>query len=214
MRIFPRVRDLRPSRSASEATFIEALSARDPVTGEHVNRVACIATEIGRLDGLDDEALLPVEMGARLHDVGKLGIPDAILKKSERLSDGEWAVMRRHPEIGAELLRAVPELAHLAETIGAHHERWDGTGYPRGLGGEAIPPEARIFALADSIDAMRSDRPYQQGRDWAYVAEELRHGSGRQWDPRLTVITLASLERIKRLDIGCPHGAAAGGSPR
>ncbi len=190
--------------------LIAALSARDPVTGEHVNRVACIATEIGLLDGLDEDALLPVEVGARLHDVDKLGIPDAILKKPERLTDTEWTVMRRHPEFGAALVQTVPDLAHLAATIEAHHERWDGGGYPRGLKGEAIPMAARIFAIADSIDAMTSDRPYQRGRDWTYVSGELQRESGGQWDPRLSQLTLASLDRIQQLEVGCPHGRAAG----
>lgn len=196
--------------NASAETFIETLSARDPVTGKHLNRVACIATEIGRLDGLSDAALVPVEVGARLHDVGKLGIPDAILKKPGRLTDGEWIVMRRHPEVGAALVRTVPELARLAATIEAHHERWDGAGYPHGLQGEAIPLAARIFAIADSIDAMTSDRPYQQGRDWAYVGEELRRQGGGQWDPRLSQLTLASLDQIQQLEFGCPHGGAGG----
>lgn len=209
-----RPRGVRSRRNGSAEAFIETLSARDPVTGEHVNRVACIAVEIGRLDGMSDEALLPVEVGARLHDVGKLGIPDAILKKPGRLTDGEWEVMRRHPEIGATLVQAVPNLAHLAVTIAAHHERWDGAGYPHGLGGEEIPLEARIFALADSIDAMTSDRPYQPGRDWGYVGGELRREGGRQWDPRLTELTLASLERIRLLEFGCPHGNTAGKTSR
>lgn len=203
-----RGRDDQPQSLDSVEDFVRALSARDPVTGEHVNRVACIATEIGLLDGLPDEALRAVEVGARLHDVGKLGIPDAILKKPGGLTDGEWDVMRRHPEFGAALVQAVPDLAHLAATIEAHHERWDGTGYPRGLRGEAIPSAARIFALADSIDAMTADRPYQAARDWAYVGGELQRQAGRQWDPRLSELTLASLDRIERLRFGCPHAAS------
>jgi len=207
---FGRGRHARARLHDSAEPLIEALSARDPVTGQHVNRVACIATEIGMLDGLGEQELLPVEVGARLHDVGKLGIPDAILKKPDRLTDEEWTVMRRHPEFGAALVQTVPELAHLAATIEAHHERWDGGGYPRGLTGEAIPMAARIFAIADSIDAMTSDRPYQRGRDWAYVSEELQREGGKQWDPRLSELTLASLDRIRQLELGCPHGGIDG----
>lgn len=205
-----RGRNARTRLHSSAEPLIAALSARDPVTGQHVNRVACIATEIGLLDGLGEDALLPVEVGARLHDIGKLGIPDAILKKPDRLTEGEWEVMRRHPEFGAALVQTVPDLSHLAATIEAHHERWDGTGYPHGLRGEDIPTAARIFAIADSIDAMTSDRPYQQGRDWAYVGEELQREGGSQWDPRLSQLTLAALDRIRQLEFGCPHGGAGG----
>lgn len=200
----------RPDGHRAADALIATLSARDPVTGEHVNRVACIATEIAIIDGMDEEAILPVEIGARLHDVGKLGIPDSILKKPSRLTDGEWAVMRRHPEIGGELLRSIPALAHIASTVAAHHERWDGDGYPFGLRANAIPLEARIFALADSIDAMTSDRPYEAKRDWDYVRSELVAGAGSQWDPRLTSIALGALGRIERLEFGCPHGAERG----
>lgn len=186
--------------------LIDTLSARDPVTGEHVNRVACIATEIALMRGMPQDAIRAVEVGARLHDVGKLGIPDSILKKPDRLTDVEWEVMRRHPRIGATLLQALPSLAHLAETVAGHHERWDGEGYPARLSGEAIPLEARIFAIADSIDAMTSDRPYQARRDWPYVAGELEREGGRQWDPDLAALTLGSLHRIQALEAGCPHG--------
>lgn len=188
------------------ALLVEILSARDPVTGEHVNRVACMATEIALLHGMSEEEILPVEIGARLHDVGKLGITDAILKKPARLTESEWEVMRRHPEIGAALLASIPSLAHVSITVAAHHERWDGGGYPQSLEGEAIPVEARIFALADSIDAMTADRPYQAKRDWAYVRSELIAGSGSQWDPSLADLTLSCLDRIQRLEAGCPHG--------
>jgi HD-GYP domain-containing protein (c-di-GMP phosphodiesterase class II) len=187
--------------------LVQTLSARDPATGEHLNRVACIATEIGLIEGLDEAALLPVEVGARLHDIGKLGVADVILQKPGPLTNEEWEVMRRHPLIGATLLASVPGLAHLATVVRAHHERWDGTGYPDGLRGEAIPFESRIFALADSIEAMTADRPYAPAKDWDYVRSELVSGGGTQWDPSLAARTLVHLDRLQRLALGCPHGA-------
>ncbi len=198
--------DPAPEARGEAEALVRMLSARDPETGAHVNRVACIATEIALIDGMGQRDVLPVEIGARLHDIGKLGIPDAILTKPSSLDDAEWAVLRRHPEIGGDLLRSIPVLTHVASTVAAHHERWDGKGYPGGLRGEAIPPEARIFALADSIDAMTSDRPYQPKRDWTYVRAELAAGAGGQWDPRLTGVTLDALDRIIQLEHGCPHG--------
>jgi len=186
--------------------FVQTLSARDPATGEHVNRVACIATEIGLIEGMGEEALLPIEVGARLHDIGKLGVADAILQKPGPLTPEEWEVMRRHPLIGATLLASVPGLAALADVVRAHHERWDGAGYPDGLSGEAIPLESRIFALADSIEAMTAERPYSPAKDWEYVRTELTVGSGAQWDPALAAHTLAGMDRIQGLERGCPHG--------
>ncbi len=197
------------ARLAADA-LIATLSARDPLTGEHVNRVACIATEIAIIDGMDEEAIRPIEIGARLHDIGKLGIPDSILRKPSRLTDAEWTVIRRHPEIGRELLKSIPALAHVASTVAAHHERWDGAGYPGRLRADAIPVAARIFALADSIDAMTSDRPYEAKRDWAYVRSELVAGAGSQWDPHLSLLTLEALDRIEQLELGCPHGRGKG----
>jgi len=185
--------------------LVEALSARDPHTGEHVNRVACIATEMALIAGLRGRDLVPVEIGARLHDIGKLEIPDHILLKPAGLNDEEWAVMRRHPSIGADILRPLPSLASIAPAVEAHHERWDGAGYPHGLRGEAIPQAARIFAIADSIDAMASDRPYRKGLAWDRIRAELMAGDGTQWEPRLTIATVEALDRIEGLVSGCPH---------
>lgn len=185
--------------------LVEALSARDPHTGEHVNRVACIATEMALVAGLRGSDLAAVEVGARLHDIGKLDIPDDILLKPAGLTEAEWAVMRRHPSIGAGILLPIPSLASIAPAVEAHHERWDGAGYPHGLRGEAIPQAARIFAIADSIDAMASDRPYRKGLTWEQVCAELIAGTGTQWEPRLTTATVEALDRIEGLAAGCPH---------
>ena len=186
------------------------LKAHDPITGEHVNRVACIAMEVALIHGVPMERIPMIEVGARLHDIGKLGIPDEILKKPSALDASEWAVIRRHPIIGGDLLATIPSLAPAAETVAAHHERWDGGGYPHQLVGDAIPVDARIFAIADSIDAMRADRPYRNGMSWSAVRAEIEGGAGAQWDPVLCSDLLARFNRIESLDLGCPvsHRAA------
>lgn len=193
-------------RHLDTATLIGLLSAHDPTTGEHVNGVACIAAEIALIEGLDEEAIEAVEIGARLHDIGKIGVPAAILTKRGPLNDEEWVQIKRHPSIGARVLREVPSLAPAAAAVEAHHERWDGTGYPRGLAGEEIPLESRIFALADSIDAMTSERPYKSAMSWEELRGELEGGSGTQWDPMLTQLVLMELDRIITLEHGCRHG--------
>lgn len=186
------------------------LRAYDPVTGEHVNRVACLAMEIALIQGVPVERIPMIEVGARLHDIGKLGIPDEILKKPSALDAAEWVVIRRHPAIGGDLLASIPSLAPAAETVAAHHERWDGSGYPHQLAGTAIPLDARIFAIADSIDAMHADRPYRSGMSWSAVRAELETGAGAQWDPALCDLLLGRFHRIEVLDLGCPpsHRAA------
>ena len=189
---------------AAAESLLEQLHAHDPVTGEHVNRVACLAMEIALIQGVPAERIPLIEVGARLHDIGKLGIPDSILKKPGALDEVEWAVIRRHPAIGGELLAGIPALAAAADTVTAHHERWDGGGYPHGLAGNAIPLDARIFAIADSIDAMHADRPYRAGMAWNEVHAELLRGAGQQWDPELCGAVLAEFVRIEALDLGCP----------
>lgn len=186
------------------------LNTYDPVTGEHVSRVACLAMEIALIQGVPVERIPMIEVGARLHDIGKLGIPDEILKKPSALEPSEWEVIRRHPAIGGDLLATIPSLAPAAATVAAHHERWDGGGYPLQLAGEAIPMDARIFAVADSIDAMHADRPYRSGLPWGYVRGEIEKGAGAQWDPELCGELLANFNRIESLDLGCPasHRAA------
>lgn len=199
--------DLDASRAAQD--LLDQLSAHDPLTGQHVNRVACVAAEIGLMLNLPPERMQAIEIGARLHDIGKLDVPDSILAKSGPLTDAEWAVIHRHPLSGGELLRSIPVLAPAADTVAAHHERWDGTGYPRGLATTAIPLDARIFAIADSIDAMRSDRPYRRGMPWEDVRAELVAGTGSQWDPDLCAMVVEQFDRIIALDGGCQHGFAA-----
>ncbi|TAJ20760.1 MAG: HD domain-containing protein [Dehalococcoidia bacterium] len=207
--------DLRPHRKverpqtpdhayADADVLLGQLRAHDPVTGEHVSRVACLAMEIALIQGVPVERIPMIEVGARLHDIGKLGIPDEILKKPSALDASEWAVIRRHPLLGGDLLATIPSLAPAAETVAAHHERWDGAGYPHQLAGTDIPLDARIFAVADSIDAMHADRPYRRGMSWSVVRAELGSGAGAQWDPALCDLLLGRFDRIMALDLGCP----------
>jgi response regulator RpfG family c-di-GMP phosphodiesterase len=161
-----------------------ALEWKDAATGGHAFRVQRYAVELA---ALVDPALLgdgSVEAGFLLHDVGKIAIPDSILLKRGPLTPAEQELMRRHTIIGSDLLATIPLLA--GEGLGivrSHHERWDGAGYPDALAGEQIPPGARIFAVADALDAMTSDRPYRQALSWSAAAEEIAAQSGRHFDP-------------------------------
>jgi HD-GYP domain-containing protein (c-di-GMP phosphodiesterase class II) len=122
--------------------------------------------------------------GALLHDIGKIGVPDAILLKAGPLVPAEWDEMRRHPQTGYTILQSTPFLQRAADLVLAHQERWDGGGYPRGLAGEEIPLGARIFAIADTVDAMTRDRPYRRGVSLDRAREEIRRCTGSQFDPR------------------------------
>lgn len=185
-------RDLRASVEAVERSYSATLSAfsgmldaRDSETEGHSQRVVAYAVAIGRAIGLDQQELSTLEVGALLHDIGKVGIPDAILRKPGKLNPQEWAEMRRHPEIGYQLTSRIPFLDAASPLVRHHHERWDGTGYPTGLRGEDIPLAARIFAVADTYDALISDRPYRPGRSHEEAIEEIQRAAGTQFDPQI-----------------------------
>ncbi|MEX1357072.1 MAG: HD-GYP domain-containing protein [Gaiellaceae bacterium] len=163
-----------------------ALELRDDQTGGHAERVAQLALDLARTI---DPALArrrELEYGFLLHDLGKIGIPDAILLKPGPLTDEERAVIRTHPDLGERIVTRVPSLGALArDVIACHHERWDGSGYPAGLAGEEIPLPARMFAFADSWDAMTNDRPYRAALTFEAAAREIEAGRGGQFDPEL-----------------------------
>lgn len=161
-----------------------ALDAREHETGLHSQRVACHTQVLARRFTQDPQRLRQIYWGALLHDLGKVGIPDAILLKHGPLSQDEWLVMRTHPEIGHRILASVPFMAEAAEIVLCHEERFDGTGYPRGLSGEAIPLAARLFALIDTLDAMTSDRPYRKGLSFDAAQAEIVRLAGMQFDPQ------------------------------
>jgi HD-GYP domain-containing protein (c-di-GMP phosphodiesterase class II) len=168
-----------------------ALDLRDNETAGHSRRVTLYSLEIaGRLNFSNDQ-LKQLERGANLHDIGKIGIPDSILLKPGKLTPEETAIMRTHVRIGYDLMSRVAFLASAAEIVLTHQEFYDGTGYPQGLAGEEIPLGARVFSVADTMDAMMSDRPYRQGRSYAVARAEIQHESGRQFDPHVVATFLA-----------------------
>ena len=170
------------------------LDLRDGYTGSHADHVVPLCAAIARRLGLDAEERRALDAAARLHDLGKIGVPDVILNKPGSLSDGEWAIMRRHPEWGAETLAHVPGTTALVAAVRAHHERWDGSGYPDGLAGEAIPLAARIVSVADAWHAMTSDRSYRRALDAEHARQEIRDGAGTQFEPRAAEALLSFLE--------------------
>ncbi|HYG11634.1 MAG TPA: HD domain-containing phosphohydrolase [Pyrinomonadaceae bacterium] len=173
-----------------------ALETRDTDTHGHSERVVSFSLRLGRELNLDEEGLRSLEFGALLHDIGKIGIPDMILRKPAALTDEEWMTMRRHPALGQQILRGIEFLEGAARVVGQHHEKWDGTGYPLGLRGEEIDLNARIFAVADAFDAMVSTRVYRAGKPYAAAAEELERHAGRQFDP----VVVAAFMRIPPAD--------------
>ena len=175
-------------------SLARTIEARDPHTGGHTERVGAFALAVARRLSFSEEDLRALAAGAVIHDVGKIGIPDAILLKEGPLDEAEWAWMRRHPEIGAYILGEldIPDLAkHVARH---HHERYDGGGYPDGLAGEQIPLAARVLTVADALDAMVSDRPYRKALPIDVALEELRAKAGSQFCPAVVAALLAAHE--------------------
>jgi putative nucleotidyltransferase with HDIG domain len=170
-----------------------ALDFRDQSTSGHSRRVADLTAGAAKSMGIANGMLVQIEHGALLHDIGKLKIPDSILWKPAKLTDDEWKTMRRHAEYGFEFLSNIEFLKGAAEIVYTHHEKFDGTGYPRGLRGEEIPFGARVFAIVDSIDAMIYKRPYNNPITFRDAAAEIRRCSGTQFDPALVDPTLAYL---------------------
>jgi response regulator RpfG family c-di-GMP phosphodiesterase len=171
--------------------MIRALDYRDTETQWHSYRVARVTRRIAIAAGLQGDDLLPIEQGALLHDVGKIGVRDSILLKQGPLTPEEWVEMRQHPEIGWRMLAHIPYLKPAAMVVHQHQERWDGKGYPQGLVGESIVVGARLFALADTLDAITSDRPYRKAQPIEVATHEIRRLAGTQFDPHLAEIFLA-----------------------
>jgi putative nucleotidyltransferase with HDIG domain len=184
--------------SAAQSGTLEALAMaldyRDQSTSGHSRRVANLTVNVALAYGVDGIALQQVEQGALLHDIGKLKIPDSILWKPTQLDDEEWLTMRRHPEFGYEMLRSLEFLDDAAQLVLSHHEKFDGTGYPRGLRGDGIPLGARIFSVVDAVDAMIYKRPYNAPITFKEAAVEIRRCAGTQFDPELVPLTIEVLE--------------------
>jgi putative nucleotidyltransferase with HDIG domain len=173
------------------SALVAALDAREHETSDHSQRVVRYTMAIASRMGIASEHLDQIARGALLHDIGKIGVPDRILLKAGPLTPSEWIEMRKHPEIGHQILQSIGFLAEPAEIVLAHQERWDGGGYPRGMRGAQIPLGARIFAIADTLDAMTSDRPYRRGVSYDEARAEIARCSGTQFDPACVEAFLA-----------------------
>jgi HD-GYP domain-containing protein (c-di-GMP phosphodiesterase class II) len=180
-------------------TLVSTIEAKDEYTRGHSERVALYARRLGAELGLTGHACSQLYLAGLLHDVGKIGVRDAVLLKSGSLDDAELDVIKRHPELGWEILSGLKLLEDVLPAVLHHHERFDGMGYPDGLQGEAIPLSARIIAVADSYDAMTSDRPYRPGMPMDKAAEILQGGKGRQWSPDVVEALVRSLPDILRI---------------
>jgi putative nucleotidyltransferase with HDIG domain len=169
----------------------DALDLKDAETEGHSKRVTAFTIAIAKAMGLSKEEIAVIARGAFLHDIGKMAIPDAILRKPSKLEPEEIAIMREHCYRGYQMLRKIPFLQEAAEIVYSHQERYDGTGYPRGLKGDEIPLGARMFSVADTLDAMTSDRPYRPAQSLQAAREEIERWSGRQFDPKVVETFMA-----------------------
>jgi putative nucleotidyltransferase with HDIG domain len=178
-----------------------ALDLRDKETEGHTLRVTEIAEQLARRMGMSDAEITHLRRGALLHDIGKMGVPDAILLKPGPLTDAEWNIMRKHPQYAFEMLSSIVYLRPALDIPYCHHERWDGSGYPRGLMGEKIPFAARIFAVVDVWDALTSDRPYRQAWTQERAMEYLQAKVEVDFDPQVVEMFLQMIETYQFGDI-------------
>lgn len=173
-----------------------ALDARDPYTAGHSERVSDMTLKVCQLIGLKKDDISKIHIAAHLHDIGKIGVPDAILNKEGKLTDEEFGYIKKHPAIGAEILSKSNKLRELSDIVLMHHERYDGKGYPLGRKGVEIPIGARIIAICDSIDAITSNRCYRKAHDFQYCYEEIEKNLGKMYDPIVGRYVLDNWEEI------------------
>ncbi len=182
-----------------------ALETRDAETHGHSERVVTFSLRLGRELGLTKTEMTALEFGSLLHDIGKIGVPDAILRKPAKLDEAEWEKMREHPSHGQSILRGIEFLEGAARVVAQHHEKWDGSGYPLGLKAHEIDLNARIFAVADAFDAITSDRVYRRARSYEAAAAELDEWAGRQFDPHVVEafhrVPPEDWEELRRLSV-------------
>lgn len=171
-----------------------AVDLRDSYTARHSEEVVELARKVGARLGLDPIALVELEFAARLHDLGKIGVPDTILQSPSSLSPSQWQVMHQHPIWGEEMLKRIPGLETVAAMVRSEHERWDGGGYPDGLSAEKIPLASRIIFACDAYQAMTSDRPYRPSLGPEAARQELVSGAGSQFDPAVVQALIEALE--------------------
>ncbi len=188
--------DLERSYDITLEALGDALDKKDAETEGHSKRVTAFTIAIARAMGLSKDQIAVIARGAFLHDIGKMAIPDAILRKPGKLTPDEILIMQEHCYHGYEILKKIPFLGEAAEIVYAHQEKFDGTGYPRGLKGEQIPLGARMFSVADTLDAITSDRPYRPAQSISAAREEIRVWSGRQFDPEVVKVFLEMDQNI------------------
>jgi hypothetical protein len=181
---------------AGVAALVRAVDMRDAYTGQHSGSVGDLAVRVGEALGMVGGELWLLELAARLHDVGKIGVPDAVLNKAGPLDLHEWALMRRHAEMGAGMIERVPGLEQVAPLVRSHHERWDGGGYPDGLSAEQIPLASRVVSACDAFHAMTADRPYRAALSVDDAIQELVAGSGSQFDPAVVTAVCGETRRL------------------
>jgi putative two-component system response regulator len=201
--------EIRNSREEIALRLISASEHRDNETGMHVRRIGLYAAEMARLLGWDQPDVETIQSAAPMHDIGKIGVPDAILQKPGGLTESEWVIMKQHTAMGATILKGstVPFIRMGAIIAISHHEKWDGTGYPRGLKGETIPLEARITALVDVYDALSNHRHYKDPWPEDQVVVLIQKGSGAHFDPLLVDLFLANLDRFRTILLANPDEA-------
>jgi len=187
--------DLEDMYISTVRSLAAAIDAKDPYTRGHSERVNRFCTVIAKELGLDEKMQKNVQLCALLHDVGKIGVPISVLRKKEKLTDEDWAYIRRHPVLGAEIISPIRQLAELAPSIRHHHERYDGTGYPDNLKGEQIPLIGRMLAVADTFDALTSERPYRNGLSDKAALEEIEACKGTQLDPMCVEAFLSGYQK-------------------
>ncbi len=191
---------LQSSQENVLSALLTALHTRDTETQGHSERVTAYTMEMAEMLNLSPSDMYHIERGALLHDIGKIGIPDAILLKPGKLTPEEWVEMKKHPEIGYEMCRKINTLQQASQIVLHHHEMWDGGGYPFALKGEEIPLGARLFAVADTLDAMTSNRPYREALPFAVAQEEIKRFSGKQFDPDVVELFLSvPIERWRHI---------------
>jgi cyclic di-GMP phosphodiesterase len=188
--------DLERSYDITLEALGDALDKKDAETEGHSKRVTAFTIAIARAMGLSKEQIAVIARGAFLHDIGKMAVPDAILRKPGKLTPEEILVMQEHCYHGYEILKKIPFLGEAAEIVYAHQERYDGTGYPRGLKGDQIPLGARMFSVADTLDAITSDRPYRPAQSLTAARAEIERWSGKQFDPEVVKVFLSMDENI------------------
>ncbi|MFO8061252.1 MAG: HD-GYP domain-containing protein, partial [Bacillota bacterium] len=190
-------------RSSLISSLMNALTEKSQENEDHAERLEIMAVAVGREMGLDDNYLADLTLLARLHDLGKVVLPDEILSKEGPLTDEEWMQIRTHPEAGFRIAQTSPEMAPVARAILSHHERYDGKGYPQGIKGEEIPLIARVIAVADAYDAMTSGRPYRPAITHREAIDEIERCAGTQFDPRIAQIFVRIFADGPPWDQGC-----------